>query len=583
MSLRRRSFCTPALLIVLGSGLAWAVQTAGGSIAIEEVRFPGSDGVLQYGRLYVPEGVTREAPAPGIVAIHGYINSNETQSGFAIEFARRGWVVLAVDQTGHGYSDPPVGINGYGGPASLAFLHSLDIVDSDNIGLEGHSMGGWASLAAAQAFPDGYRSIVLEGSSVGVVSPASGSPPTRNVAVVFSRFDEFSSLMWGVPVAGDVASAERLQDFFGTNEPVVPGRIYGSVDRGTARVLHQPPVTHPGDHLSRAAIGHAVAWFQTTLDGGDDLPPSDQIWYWKELGTLVALVGMVLLLFPTASFLLGAGFFFDLREPPGPARGAQGGSWWVAAAVFTALPALTLFPFKGLANPLGLEASAWLPQDITTQLVVWTSLLGLISVTLFGVWHWIANRGEEHAADAYGITWNGRLEGAKIGKSFLLALLIVSAAYGSLVLTDFFFQTDYRFWVFGVKLLSPLQLRIAISYLLPFTAFFLVLGLLLHGQLRKGSGSAMGEMFRNVVLLVGGFVGLLVFQYVPLLAGGTLAIPTEPLWTIIAFQFVPIMTIVALISTYLFRQTGRIYAGAFASGLLVTWIVVASQATHHPF
>jgi len=33
--------------------------------------------------------VTKENPAPGIVAIHGYINSREMQDGFAIEFARR--------------------------------------------------------------------------------------------------------------------------------------------------------------------------------------------------------------------------------------------------------------------------------------------------------------------------------------------------------------------------------------------------------------------------------------------------------------------------------------------------------------
>jgi len=32
-----------------------------------------------------PKGVTAKNPAPGIVAIHGYINSRETQDGFAIE------------------------------------------------------------------------------------------------------------------------------------------------------------------------------------------------------------------------------------------------------------------------------------------------------------------------------------------------------------------------------------------------------------------------------------------------------------------------------------------------------------------
>ncbi|WP_201721682.1 S9 family peptidase [Caulobacter sp. B11] len=41
------------------------------------------------------------------------------------------------------------------------------MVDPGNIGLEGHSMGGWTVLAAAAAMPDAYKAVVLEGSSTG--------------------------------------------------------------------------------------------------------------------------------------------------------------------------------------------------------------------------------------------------------------------------------------------------------------------------------------------------------------------------------------------------------------------------------
>ena len=117
-----------------------------------------------------------QTPAPGILAVHGYINSRETQDGFAIEFARRGYVVLALDQTGHGYSDPPAFANGFGGPDGLAYLRSLEFVDKNNIGLEGHSMGGWTVLAAATAMPNDYKSMVLEGSSTGKPFAAEGTP-----------------------------------------------------------------------------------------------------------------------------------------------------------------------------------------------------------------------------------------------------------------------------------------------------------------------------------------------------------------------------------------------------------------------
>src|SRR5205814_3447700 len=125
-----------------GGLTAHLTQTSGG-IRTEDIRFKGAKGNTMSALLYIPPNATAQTPAPGILAVHGYINSRETQDGFAIEFARRGYVVLALDQTGHGYSDPPAFANGFGGPDALAHLRSLAIVDKNNIGLEGHSMGGW--------------------------------------------------------------------------------------------------------------------------------------------------------------------------------------------------------------------------------------------------------------------------------------------------------------------------------------------------------------------------------------------------------------------------------------------------------
>jgi len=112
----RNTLILALLMILAGDVLAWAVQTSGGQTQVRDVRWVGSTGTGMSGLPYIPAGVTASNPAPGILAVHGYINSRETQDGFAIEFARRGFVVLAIDQTGHGYSDPPAFRNGFGGP-----------------------------------------------------------------------------------------------------------------------------------------------------------------------------------------------------------------------------------------------------------------------------------------------------------------------------------------------------------------------------------------------------------------------------------------------------------------------------------
>jgi pimeloyl-ACP methyl ester carboxylesterase len=573
----RKTLLLALLLILAGDLLAWAVQTGFGKIDVRDIRWTTDGGAVMSALLYVPPTATPETPAPGILAVHGYINSRETQDGFAIEFARRGFVVLAIDQPGHGYSDPPAFRAGFGGPDGLAYLRSLDFVDTDNIGLEGHSMGGWAVLIAAAQSPDDYQSVVIQGSSTGTSgAPDATADYPRNLAVVFSKYDEFSGFMWGTPIAGDVPTGDKLKAAFGTTEPVEPGRVYGSIEDGTARVFHQPPVTHPADHFSRRAIGHAIDWFQKTLRGGQPLPPANQIWFWKEFGNLIALVGMVVLLFPVGRLLLGLPFFADLAEEPAPPRGETGRGWWFAAIWFAAFPAVVLFPFKDFGGRVPL--STFFPQSITNQVMAWAVLVGVISLAGFVVWHFTAGTRNGATADHYGLTWSGRVSWSKIGKSFVLAALIAGAAWLTLALSGLIFTTDYRFWVFAVKPPSPLQMRIAIGYYLPFAFFFTVYGVVICGQLRRDTSPAR-QAATVAALSTVGFVGLIAYQYIPLFMGGTLAIPSESLWSIISFQFVPLMTIVGLTTAYFQRATGHVYTGAFLSAALVTWIVVASQAT----
>ena len=238
----RWSLAIVGLILILAGGLlAHLTQTSGG-IRIQDVRFKGAKGNTMSALLYIPANATPQIPAPGILAVHGYINSRETQDGFAIEFARRGYVVLALDQTGHGYSEPPAFANGFGGPDGLAYLRSLEFVDKTNIGLEGHSMGGWTVLAAATAMPNDYKSMVLEGSSTGKPFAADGTPTwPRNTALVFAQYEEFSTLMWGVDLARDVTRSPKLRAMFGTRDRSSRARSMATSPREPRGCSTPPP------------------------------------------------------------------------------------------------------------------------------------------------------------------------------------------------------------------------------------------------------------------------------------------------------------------------------------------------------
>lgn len=570
-------------LILFGDVLAFAIQTDFGKVKVSDIRFKvGTDGPKMSALLYVPKGATAQNPAPGVLCIHGYLNNRGTQDGFAIEFARRGYVVLAIDQPGHGYSDPPALTNVLGANDGLQYLRSLDIVDKNNIGLSGHSIGGWGIVQAAKAFPNDYKSVVMEESTFGTIN----STFPRNLCFVIAQWGEFAKSWWGTP-GKDIVKSASMKKAFGTDNDVVVGKLYGSIADGTAREFYLVRTTHPGIHISGEAIGDAVGWFQATLQGGNTLPPSSQTWLWKEIGNLIALIGMVMLFFPVGALILRANFFKNLEEAPdAKPKSAKGIAWWISAIIMVVVPALTYLTFVEYATKFKLTPNQIFPQAFTAQIMIWLLLVGLIALALFLIWHFAFNRKAKASASDYGLKWGEKLNWANIGKSFLLAFLVALAGYITLVLSGWLFNVDFRYWLFNVKPMSLLQFRIFLPYFIPYLLYFIILGLVLNGQLRptrKGTAMSMkSEMAINVGLLVVGFVGLMGYQYIPLVMGGSLPVGANAdniLFTIMTFQLLPIFTIVALLYTYFFRKTAHIYVGAFLCALLVTWILVASQAT----
>jgi pimeloyl-ACP methyl ester carboxylesterase len=563
------------ILILAGGLLAHFTQTAGG-IRIQDIRFKGAKGNTMSALLYIPPNATPQLPAPGILAVHGYINSRETQDGFAIEFARRGYVVLDLDQTGHGYSDPPAFANGFGGPDGLAYLRSLEIVDKNNIGLEGHSMGGWTVLAAAAAMPSDYKSMVLEGSSTGKPFAAEGTASwPRNTALVFAQYEEFSTLMWGVDLARDVPQSPKLWALFGTQGAIEPGKVYGDTAQGTARVLYTPAMTHPAEHISHEAIGYSLDWFAKTLQGGSPRPADDQIWFRKEIGTLIALVGFVALLIGAFDGLLEAPMFSRLRLPAVadgtmPPHAAAIGRHWTTAFILSAfIPALTYYPAFALASSF-VTPSAFLPQGITNQIMVWAVINGLIALALMPF--------APKRASRAGI----------IGPSILIAVASVVVGYAALWLADLVFKIDFRFWIVALKLMSAKQFLMFLIYLVPFTAFFVVALHVLHRNFSTMGAPRLALYLTNILALTLGFIVLLVLQYGTLWLGGKLFNPLPdpgfvPLSTIVAIQFVPLLAICAVVATFTWRRTGSSLPGALICGLFVTWYIVAGTATQAAF
>ena len=405
---------------------------------------------------------------------------------------------------------------------------------------------------------------MLEGSTpaIGAVFGAAAKGSLRNLAIVFGQYDEFAPLMWQVAKGGDVEMSKSLQAMFGSAGPVVEGRVYGDPADGTARVLYNPPITHPWEHFSSAGVGHAVDWFQTQLSGAArPLPPGEQIWIWKEVGTGLGFLGFVLLLLGTFQALLGLPVFAAMARPSEPAGSERGGKWWLAATLTAVVPAATFFTFMEIGNlffPMKL-----FPQFITNQLLVWALLNAILTLGLALVL--------KGGRAAFSTDWP---------RGIAIAAVTVAVGYLSLAAVDAAFKVDYRFWVLGLKPLDGPHALMALAYLPLWTLFFLVALRALHANLAvRGEGAARAYLTAALAMSLG-FVLLLAIQYGSLFATGLLAVPQQPLNTIVAIQFVPLLAMVGVIAAFTYRRTNSYVPGALICALVICWYVTAGTATH---
>ncbi|MBR0152420.1 MAG: hypothetical protein IJM26_01445 [Lachnospiraceae bacterium] len=210
-SQKKAAVCLVLCLILAMLCMAGAnrIQTDGGKIRIETGAIASPDGDLTY-KMYVPVGATEARPAPGVLLLHGYQNDHETCAAYAIELARRGAVVLCIDEFGHGKTTPGLMERGWvnhkvsvnfgeesrengtfkeigstvrykilmnfsnlsffdekytkdaagnsvknsaeGGIEAYAWLGALPYVDDTRLAVSGHSMGTWASWSVAAAY-----------------------------------------------------------------------------------------------------------------------------------------------------------------------------------------------------------------------------------------------------------------------------------------------------------------------------------------------------------------------------------------------------------------------------------------------
>lgn len=624
-------FVVSLVLILVGSMIAGMVQRDNGKVAVTDITFVTEDGAELRALLYVPDSVDPSVPVPGVVTNHGYNNTAELQGINAIELARRGLVVLSIDAYGHGKSTfPDVRINDgivadMGAYAGLQYLGALPYVNENAIGMVGHSMGSGNIQEAA------FRAFELQRSDPGIVVPHALLITSNafllnadkaalkyddypvNVGVVFGQYDQWAQGMWGVPRGSEINQSPVATVGMGFADPEFE-TYYRFGDRTALtrdaalkaaaddelRIIYSPAIDHPQMHFSAAASAHVLDYFDVTLMNGENpIEASNQTWFGKEVATGLALVGFFLLI-PTLGLVLLRTRFFGTIVRPEPeslatAEGAKGKLSYAGLLVLSLLPApfiymwATGYPIAIKSSnrvvPTVFPANDMFPMPIMNGLVIFNVLAGVIALAMVGATILLAKRARAANADAKGIGDLGvKIPGVEIAKALLLAIVVFMAAYFCLAAADFWFTTDFRFYVFSVVTLTPAKVLMFLTYL-PFFAFYFILSSLAFNMTTRIRGA---KEWVNVLLIVVASAGSLavlsaldaiflfttgvkLFLTVPYPAGTTAALAGVLLWGLLF-----ILPIAAVYARIFFKRTGSIWVGGFINSLVVTFFALSN-------
>ena len=323
------------LSAVLFLSFANAIQTDNGNIIVTEGVIDANRGDRHLGmmtyKLYTPKTATAEHKAPGVLLLHGYQNDRETNAAYAIELARRGVVVLSLDEYGHGFSEPGLKERGYvnhtvkvnygedsieagtfkkvgstvryrilmnfsnlsffndryskddagnaiwdsscGGAAAYAVLAAMDNVDSARLGISGHSMGTWAGWSVAAAFSGTEyepKATVLQCGELFRDSVYDTDKiHFNNVLLLQAKWDEFSYFRdYKRVVNDDLLRSDLRCEFLGTTpDKAAWDTTFGNFADGTARRIELLYTNHRLTTHNSRGLATAIDWFKEAFGG----------------------------------------------------------------------------------------------------------------------------------------------------------------------------------------------------------------------------------------------------------------------------------------------------------------------------
>ncbi len=618
-------------LILLGDLGAWYFQTDGGRIDVVGIKLPTENGQWITADLYRPQGATEKHPVPMVVLCPGFERSKESLDSYSIELARRDVAVLTIDPYNQGASSSThqkrsASVEGYGVIPAVEYVYdtpNLNYVDRTRIGAAGYSAGGNAVIQAASVFggrpvqarraraseskrptaagaevppvrPPSKLAAVFVGGYVLSLTPEVLASVNSSVGMDYAEHDE--GAYRNVNGTADMRLAPEALRLVNSGldrdkqvSEVQIGRAYGDPAKRTLRIVYNTRANiHPFLPYDPRSVAHLIDFFSTTFGLTPSIPFSNQTWFFKELATLVALVGSLLFLLPFTSLLLRVPAFSGLANPVPPPlpKPSSGGKWvfWAVFALSAALACWLFVPMIRATAALFPAASAsqqtwWFPQRMNNAVLLWAVANGAIGIGIFFLNYILFGKKSGTSPDMWGI----RTTAGELARTLGLALAVFGAYYALVFASYGIFHTDFRFLFISAAASFPVRmLLVALEYLPLFFVFYLANSIRVNSASRFEGQSEWASM---LIMGLGNSVGLmaiLAIQY------GNLGFSTTVFWTNewiymdLLFGVIPMMFILPYFNRFFFRMTGRVYLGPMVTCLVFIMMMLTSNVCYIP-
>lgn len=634
-------FLSCILILFASMFFASLVQTNFGTVDVVTMSFETDSNDYVCYKLYVPDGVDSTHPAPAVLALHGYQNDKETSSAYAIEFARRGMVVMSIDEYGHGSTTLKLRERGWtshkfpnieitasgpdryltmmnfsnmdffdseisdglldtsmGGRFAFEVLQSFNFVQDDNIAITGHSMGTWSSWSTAQAYPE-HKAIILQCGELFYDSYYEDTPGIEfhNVLLLQAEFDEFNTFRdYQNNLDGVMESELRYHDFALQDEPIDWDTTYGSFDLGTARRIELIHTNHRLTTNDSHAVAAACDWLVEVFDLTNVIESNNQTFMWKDglvfLGLISALVSLLTMLV----ILLKVPFFASIVQPITYRDEVllSKKKWWQTALISVLISAAS-YPFL---TQLG-HGLIPVPEDIFGITIAngystWFVFIAIVSIVTLVLW-FKKRKNTKNETTLYdmGLTSPikvNKLDWKLIGKSALIAVILCVLMYLYVIINEALFQLDLRLIWPMFKSFTWERFGQFFVYLPIYVIFFMVAdNIKIFGQMRLKEYSSPVKTqlmwwLKYIVVCLGGLLVVVLIEYIPFFAGigpgADLLFSSTfggPFMSILILA-VPQFAVLLFVAVYCFRKTGSVYVGSFLIAMMACWIVTAGSA-----